>query len=255
MTVMVRRSARGRSATGDYLEELGLPLRRKSQTPVNVSPGDNPVLAELIQGWDETFPEKTSDSGIRIQTSPKVTAFVIGEGEVAFIWRGRGNLLLADLMDTPGPAWEIQLSVSEADAVAQPSPNSPSVGVIRIVEWVVRALDVTDRDVLRAAGIKPRTFYHWKKNPDTAPRLASQAGLWAVAQSVESIVDDLGTGAATWMKADPGRRDLFLEGRHGRLAALAAAEPALRGSYDDPLTLHRHRAVPVGGLAHSDADG
>jgi hypothetical protein len=82
---------------------------------------------------------------------------------------------------------------------------------------------MTEGDILAAAGISERTYYNWKRNKETSPRRASQASLWAVAESAERIVEALQENAATWMKADPDRHKLFVAGQHARLALLAAA--------------------------------
>ena len=219
MTVMANR----RSVTGEYFDGVEAQALPKGRTQTTDSDA-NPVLADLMRDWDEIFPEKTIDQGTRIVTAPRIWTCLVGEAGTAIVWRGTAHFLLGTrIAPAEMSTWTVDLSVSDTDKLPE---GSPSAGVIHSVEWVMDALGTTERDVLLAAGVSPRTYYNWKKNRRTAPRLGSQADLWAVVQSVQSIVEALDENAATWMKIDPSRREMFVEGQHARLAVLAAAAAA-----------------------------
>jgi hypothetical protein len=98
------------------------------------------------------------------------------------------------------------------------------------------------KDVLAAAGVKKRTFQHWKRNPRTRPRLGSQGELWALAQSVEVLLERHGTGLARWIAQEPARRELLRRGLHRDVVRAATTLPAVL----DPDVLHREHAMAAG---------
>lgn len=220
MTVKSARSARRRSLTGGHLYDFEPLITPKSRTPVTVGAGDNPLLADLIRDWDEVFPEKTPDQGMRIETSPRVRTWLVGAEGPTFVWRGTAHFLVGQPVGAPVTSWTWRAASPEEPL------DSPTNDVLRTVDWVATTLGMTERDVLRAAGISERTYYNWKSNRTTSPRLNSQADLWALVHSVSNIVDALDDDAARWIKTDPSRRELFVDGQHGKLAALALATAA-----------------------------
>jgi hypothetical protein len=211
-----------RGVTPDYLGETDPLSTRRERT--SLLAGDNPALAAVMRRIDQIFTEERPDIGERIETASRLTKFLVGEARKAFLWRGTGLPGFAAQVEAPKP-WPVNLPpLTTAASVA----SSPVADLISAVGWIGSALDMTERDVLSAAKISERTFYHWKSSRQTTPRRGSQADIWALVRSVQSIVDSLADAAPHWLKADPTLRDLFVQGEHGRLASLAIQAAAAR---------------------------
>jgi hypothetical protein len=126
--------------------------------------------------------------------------------------------------------------------MAETELAAPASSAAETVESLASHLGVPVKDVLAAAGVKKRTFQHWKRNPRTRPRLGSQGQLWALAQSVEVLVERQGAGLAHWIAQEPARRELLRAGLHRDLVRAATVPTAVR----DPGLLHRERTMAAG---------
>jgi hypothetical protein len=66
--------------------------------------------------------------------------------------------------------------------------------VVGAIESIERRTGLALRTILEAAGIKRRTFYLWREQPLTAPRLASVGQVWLLLQFIDDLsetVDDI----------------------------------------------------------------
>lgn len=86
---------------------------------------------------------------------------------------------------------------------AEPVVTDGASEAVETVERVSRILGLTVEEVLRAAQIKKRTFYHWKSKGGSTPRLSSQGQLWSLAQTVEVLDEQLGHALAGWLRRTP----------------------------------------------------
>lgn len=192
-------------------------------------------LSDVVADWDVVFNEGSTTATPCGASAGWVTACLLGNRPTTFAWRGREPLVL---QDTPasGMNWHVvfhrddlwpSAGASDPDlSIEATGPESPTADIIAAVNTVTHALGVAERDVLAAAGIRDRTYYHWKRNPSTTPRSGSQANLWGVVSSVAGIVAQLDDLTPRWLRADPDRLELFISGQHARLALLAAAAAA-----------------------------
>ncbi len=112
--------------------------------------------------------------------------------------------------------------VSESTGAARPADiaSGPASAVAVVLDLMAR-LGLSQKDILNAAGIRKRTFQDWHRNPTRQPRLASQADLWALAQSVDVMADSLGGDLERWLKADHERIKMLRRGDHRELVRLA----------------------------------
>lgn len=104
------------------------------------------------------------------------------------------------------------------EALEESSSNTPlaATAVDEIADW----LGVPAIQVLKATGIKKRTYQAWKRNNIRRPRLSSQGRLWDLHQLAKDLTETLGsTGVRSWFSQDPQRIRLL---RNGALEQLAA---------------------------------
>jgi hypothetical protein len=93
-------------------------------------------------------------------------------------------------------------------------PDTSTPGAVETVRHLAQCLDVSETVIYRAAGIKGRTFKHWKKKPGTVPRPDSLGTLWSLASAVEDLAEYLVDEApARWLRARPERLAALKEGR------------------------------------------
>lgn len=128
-----------------------------------------------------------------------------------------------------------------AETANPPGIASRAAAAVDVVRELMERLGLSQKDVISAAGIRKRTFQDWVKNPSRQPRLSSQADLWALAQSVEAMADELGADLERWLKAEPERINLLCRGEHRELVRLAR-----RGGSDDPSLRAAERLEGVG---------
>jgi transcriptional regulator with XRE-family HTH domain len=132
-------------------------------------------------------------------------------------------------------------SLESTGAISSYEPPLGAASAVAVILELVAKLGLSQREILSAAGIRKRTFMDWQKNPSRQPRLASQADLWALAQSFEVIAECLGGDLQRWLKADPERIKLLRRGAHRDLARLAT-----RAETEDPDLSAMERRMGVG---------
>lgn len=118
--------------------------------------------------------------------------------------------------------------------------------VIAAVEWLQTTLGVPQRDILKAANIKERTWHHWQKTPAAHPRLSSQGELWSLMQQVQILLEELDEPAASWFRRNTGRRKLLQKGKFEELVDSVLEEKVRSYAFDDPITARRRRARAAG---------
>ena len=204
------------------------PIRRTRMTSM-----EHDWLSDVVASWDAVFNDDSATATRAVASAGWVNACLLGDRPTSFAWLVREPLVL-DNAPATAMSWNVVFHHDDpwsAHAALDPGlpievtppPELPTADVITAVNTVTHALGVAERDVLAAAGIRDRTFYHWKRNPWITPRPGSQANLWAVVSSVAGIRAQLDDLAPRWLRADPDRLKLFLSGQHARLALLAAA--------------------------------
>ena len=111
--------------------------------------------------------------------------------------------------------------VSPHGAAVAASAEEASADVPGAVETVLdlaRRLGVTEADIYRAAGIKGRTFKHWKKKPGTMPRPDSLGTLWSLASAVDDLAEHLSDQSpARWLRERSERFEALKAGRFRQL--------------------------------------
>jgi uncharacterized protein (DUF2384 family) len=106
-------------------------------------------------------------------------------------------------------------STSTLTAEAQSKVSVAAATVDQIADW----LDVPVFHVLKATGIKKRTYHEWKRNAIRRPRLTSQGRLWDLYELVTDLVETMGTTRLqSWLHQGERRLSLL---RHGSLDELA----------------------------------
>lgn len=135
-----------------------------------------------------------------------------------------------------------------------------AASAISTVQQLSDQLGLPVENILRAAGIRKRTFHHWKQKPATTPRLSSQGDLWSLAQAVEVLVDRLGENLPMWMLQDRHRLKMFDRRDFTGLVRDAARH---QGRLPDMASRERHMTVgtfgddsydlpPRGGPVHTE---
>ena len=152
----------------------------------------------------------------------------------------------------------VRVASAAADALAKPAEAQATRhpdSAFEAVGYVAEALGLPARDVCRAVGVAPRTYYSWRDG--VVPRLHSQGLLWKLVQVTQDLGEILGgeDAVAKWMRADPGHREVVAEGRFDRLVqdALLATTPRVE-SGEDPARRALARLAAVGGDADPDED-
>jgi hypothetical protein len=101
------------------------------------------------------------------------------------------------------------------ERILQDVGKDVSESAVEVVSRLERELRLPLRTILRAAGIKRRTFYSWRDNPIVAPRTSSLGRLWALVQCIDDLYleqDDVWK----WIAA-PSRIALLQNGRFDEL--------------------------------------
>lgn len=156
-----------------------------TRTRVDYKTVGNPVLREVLPAFDNALLDDMVDPALARPTELLAARFVGGTETVKFVISGRDIIVL--------------LTTSAVDPHELPARDA--------VMYVARTLGVPQRDVLRAAGIAPRTFHTWGKIV-RHPRLSSQGRLWELVQLTEDLRELFGSRLRRWMRA-PGRRALL----------------------------------------------
>lgn len=96
---------------------------------------------------------------------------------------------------------------------------------LTVFERVRAELDVTQKDLLAATGIKKRTYYSWKNPSGPRPRPSSLGRLWHLADALVDLRDALDRPIAAWLRSSAPRMTAFKQGRFDDLVELAVAMP------------------------------
>lgn len=133
-------------------------------------------------------------------------------------------------IDLVGP-WQVEPGIIDDLREDAPQPvDNGSIGVILAVEQLAAKLGLPVRDVLAAAGIKRSSFYSWRKGHVPQPRVASQARLWELTQTVADLTEILTLPLRDWLLASKSRRRALLDGHFDDLLAEASPLEAERPS-------------------------
>ena len=108
-----------------------------------------------------------------------------------------------------------------------PPPHSSVKAVddaVGLIERLADQLGLPVKDVLAAAGIRPRTFYAWRKPNAPRPRVGSQGQLWQMADSLTELTEQVGGDLRAWLHARPERLTQLRAGHFDELAAASTRE-------------------------------
>lgn len=105
------------------------------------------------------------------------------------------------------------------------------------IQQLASVLQLPEKDICAAAGVKPRTFKGWKQRGHK-PQVGSLGRLWNMVEVVNGLNDDLEGSFPQWLKASADRLSLFNAGQFNRLVNLAARD-ILSGA--DVLTTYEPR--------------
>lgn len=91
------------------------------------------------------------------------------------------------------------------------------------IQQLAAVLQLPEKDICGAAGVKPRTFKGWKKHGHK-PQVGSLGRLWNMVEVVNGLNDELEGAFPRWLKASADRLSLFRAGQFNRLVNLVADE-------------------------------
>lgn len=242
------------STLGDY-EKLTILDERSNST--NIKDSNNPVLREILIGFQEAFREPLA----------LLRGFTRQLTAVGFTWEEEEggtcrrehipshiSVLINDNTLFPVVTFYKPLQISEATHrlhyhSSQLTAISDTINAAETIDAIVKLVKLPNKDVLAAAGVKKSTFYSWKQSKVPMPRLASQGRLWELAQFVEDLTELLGGPIGPWLLAEQIRRRLFITGRFDQLLEMLRSQPRKRVSAPEYATL-----AAIGGdpLANND---
>ncbi|MEL4356508.1 MULTISPECIES: hypothetical protein [unclassified Luteococcus] len=164
-----------------------------------------------------------SHTGIRYESVPDVNF--------------SGRLLRMDLIfSTTGETW-----VGEAPPSEIGEDEAITVPAVVAIEEAAQALGLPVKYLREGAGISPRTFHHWKKTPAVQPRVSSQADVWALMDTLETLKDLVDGDLGLWLRADTARMRLLRGGDLMGLVREATRRESLRSNRS-----HFEEAMAVG---------
>jgi hypothetical protein len=114
-----------------------------------------------------------------------------------------------------------------ADQAAEESVGvrpRPVDDAVELIQRLTELLGVPLKDVLAAAGIRPRTYHSWRKPNAPKPRVGSQGHLWQLADSVADLSEHVGGDVRAWLHGRPERLRLLRAGELDELMSLRTAE-------------------------------
>lgn len=124
----------------------------------------------------------------------------------------------------PTPIISVVAEVASPEASALKSPLSAFEAVDVLASWS----GLPAKDVVRAVGIKRRTYHSWRRSPSRRPRLESLGNLWNAYETVAGLRTELGDRFASWLHASPERLRQFQCGDFDGLALALAGETEVR---------------------------
>lgn len=107
------------------------------------------------------------------------------------------------------------------------------------IQQLATVLQLPEKDICAAAGVKPRTFKGWKQRGHK-PQVGSLGRLWNMVEVVNGLNDDLEGSFPQWLKASADRLSLFHAGQFNQLVNLAAKDSLSSG---EVLTAYEPRNV------------
>ena len=94
---------------------------------------------------------------------------------------------------------------------------SGATDAVTTIEELKVRLGLPMVDVLKAAGVGKSTFYSWRDNHGSNPRMSSQGRLWMLAQFVEDTQSLVQGPLVHWLAARDHRLGLFRTGSFDQL--------------------------------------
>lgn len=239
MTVMAASLAwPGPDATGDTGAWMGAASVEsegsdEAQTPLLIDCIDNPSLGAAIHTWDQTLMSPDRFTAWLRRNEPSHGAATSPPHASAAASTNRSvprRIVILRTVARGTVQEQFRLIVT-----GHIEPNTdPKSAPVQVIKEISAALGVPVVDVLESAGIAQTTFHHWKRNPGSRSRLGSQGELWALAQSVRALAEQLDDRLSGWVSLSPRRRELLRAGQHRDLVRELAAERASGGDFRDP---------------------
>jgi hypothetical protein len=237
------------SATGEALCPRGLfeeadYRKLRWHTDVIIAVIANPVLRDALESFSELLLPVT-----RCQYPFTMTLPVCGS------WYAD----LDRLTRHPLTMWT-QFSPDALVEWAHPPGPPLAVGAIAYIQ---RTLDLSLKQTLKAAHIKPRTYHSWREHPARHPRVTSQGQLWLLHQLTEDLHEAMGEiGVQRWLAEDNSRLTALLRGRFDDVAAMAYSRPGggqdqvqnFDGALDERESKPRMPRYPITGLKMNPGD-
>ena len=206
--------------------------------------GRGAVSTRLLSGWATgDAPPRTQH--LKLVALATAAAAVLPLGAAPLRWTAPGGEIIVVTAEMPA-ASGADPDGSEATAELSSELARETGDAVKAVRWVEAVTGLPNTDIVAAAGIKPRTWHHWRSTGAT-PRVGTQGQLWALLHSIEVLVDQLGDDLESWLRAGgPDRREMLRAGEHEELVAQAFREAIRRGAFSDPAAEARQARGGVG---------
>ena len=173
------------AALGDRYISAG--MRRSCVVYQNV---DDPVLRDMLPAWEEELSFDAFD--------PALDPLATGMGT-----RDAGLTVVID------PEALLGKTFSWLSVDAEPDAELTAFAAVNHVATILRVPII---DVLKATGIKNRTFYSWRDS-DVNPRVGSQGELWRLVSLCDDLEAVLGQDVREWFRADQRHRGELQNGQ------------------------------------------
>jgi uncharacterized protein (DUF2384 family) len=196
-----------------YPDELEADRRRTHIAPSNIS---DPVLRDVLAGFHDALIHQISDIASRIAVPYRRTDAVLSD--YAGLWLPSFYLVTPFVGTVPSPiisttgsfiAWDIGFQVNArlgfTDVVGEASKkltstSAPAQLVVDAVSDIAGWLGLSVADVLKASGIRKRTYQAWKAGTQRS-RAASEGRVWELHQLAADLVETMGSkGARSWLQ-------------------------------------------------------
>jgi len=143
-------------------------------------------------------------------------------------------------------------------------PATPLPQPVEAIAYIQDGLGLSLRQVLKAAGVRPRTYHSWHENPGRRPRLTSLGRLWRLHQLTEDLLESLGAvGIRRRLAEDEVLLAVLLCGQFDELAAAAyagfsgggpASPQTFEGALDESESKPRMPRYPITGRKMNPSD-
>jgi len=206
--------------TGDFLGSR-VPDASATTTIVDYNTVDDPGLQAVFDLWDESLAPPDRDPVLLLN---RVTV--------------TSNLTLWHTALRPGAQRPFTLFVPVGR-----TPASAMHPVDTIVE-LSGALGLPTRDVCKAAGVRTRTYYSWRKAPHTQQRISSENRLWDLRSLIDDLVELLEVDLRLWIR-QADRRKMLTGGQFDQLLLDATTERA---------KIHPMEGLPIWATSSNSGD-